>query len=141
MDIEKCLNKKIFDDIYREHSKKIQVFLRGSKGKGSYFDPFRETGYTETTRNPIFMNAMIKQISPNSLILRSFGLAETGALYIIIKDSDLNLVKLSQRIVIDNIEYYVFHDAVGGKLQIIDAPFGHKRVIIFRKEKKKDGAS
>ena len=141
MDLSKCINKKMFDQIFLDYSKKIKVFLRSSKSKGTYFDKYRNTGYDETTQNPHFLNAMIKDLAPNSLILRSFGLAETGAKYAIIKSNDLPFIRIAQRIVINNIEYYVHHDAVGSKLQVFDLPFGYKRVIIFRKEKKKDGAS
>jgi len=141
MDMDKCISKKVFDNIFLDNSRKVRIFLRASKVKGVNFDKFRNVAHDETTQNPLFVDAMIANVSPNSLIIRSFGLAETGALYLLIKSNDLPLIKLSQRIVIDNIEYYIFNDAIGGKLQIFDRPFGYKRVIIFRKEKKFDGAS
>jgi len=141
MDIDKCISKKVFDNIFLDHSIKLRVFLRASKVKGANFDKFRTIAFDQTTQNPLFVDAMVANVSPNSLILRSFGLAETGALYILIKDNDLPLIRLSQRIVINNIEYYVFNDAIGGKLQVFERPFGYQRVIIFRKEKRKDGAS
>lgn len=134
MDISKCIEKKVFDQIFLDHSVKIKVFLRGSKTAGDQFDPFRKTGGSEETQNPIFVDAMTKSVSPNSLIIREMGLTESGALQIIVKCNDLSVIKLSKRIVINNIEYYIFNDAVGSKLQIFEAPFKYKRIIIFRKD-------
>jgi len=134
MGIDKCVNKKIFDNVFLDHSIKIRVFLRASKVKGDNFDPFRQTQFDETSQNPLFVDAITKSVSPNELLLKSFGLTEAGALQIIIKENDLSLIKLSQKIIIDNEEYYVRNDAVGGKLQVFDRPFGYKRIIIFKKD-------
>lgn len=133
--IDKCISKDIFDKIFKDHSIKVAVFLRGSKTMSSTHDPFRNTGYVKVKKNQVWLSGMIKTVSANSLIIREMGLTETGAMQVIIPESDIAFVKLSEKIEIKGIEYYAFNDAVGNKLQIFDLPFGYKKVIIFRRDK------
>lgn len=132
----KNINNNIFDEVFKKHGKKIQVFLRLSSVKGPNFDKFRNTGYTKVIQNPNFIQAMIRTISANSLIYRELGLTESGAVEVIIRNSDVNFIKLSNRIVINSNEYYVYNDAVGNRLQIFPVEnFDYSKIIIFRKDK------
>lgn len=127
-------SKEIADNIFAEYSKTVQVVIRGTKTKSPNYDKYRDTGFVQTTKNPIFVKAIIKQIASNSLIIREMGLTETGAIQIIIKDSDLSYVKLSKEILYLNNEYYIYNDAVGSKIQVTQLPFGYSKVILFRKD-------
>lgn len=133
--IDKCISEDIFNNIFKEHSIKIAVFLRGSKTTSITHDPFRNLGYVKVKKNQVWLDGMIKMVSANSLIIREMGLTETGAMQVIIPESDVSFIRLSEKIEIKGLEYYAFNDAVGNKLQIFDLPFGYKKVIIFRRDK------
>lgn len=122
-------------ELFRTESQKISIFLHSSKVKGTNFDPFRETGETTVSRNPIFIKAIVRQVTPEKLIAKEMGLTLSGAMELIIKSSDVGAIKASEKILINNEEYYKFHDAIGSKLLIFTRPFGLSRVIVFRKEK------
>lgn len=130
-----CVSRDVQDKIFREYSIKIAVYLKTQNTKGDNFDPFRNLGYEITKQNPVWLQALIKDVAPNSLIYRQFGLTEAGAKQILIKKEDIPFIRLSEKITIDNINYYIYNDAVGNKLQIFELPFNYSKVIIFRKDK------
>lgn len=129
------ISKDIFENLFKKHAKKLKVFLRGSRTQGSNYDPFRDTGYSKTVLNPLFIKAVIRTISPNSLIIREMGLTESGAIQLLIRDSDVEFIRLSEKILINEEEYYAYNDAVGNRLQIFPLEFGYSRIVIFRKDK------
>lgn len=122
---------EIFEKIFKDHSISIEIFLRSSKIKGNNFDKFRDLGYEKTIQNPIFINALTKQLSPNSLIIKELGLVETGALSIIVKDDDAQFVKLAEKIIIDAKEYTPRNQALGNRFSIEKLPFNYKKIIVF----------
>lgn len=132
------MDKEISQDIrelFRIESEPIAIYLKSSHTVGTNFDPFRNTGKTKTVRNPIFIKAIVSEITPEKLIIKEMGLTLTGAKSIVIKSSDVGFIKFSEKIVIKGQDYYKYSDAVGNKLLIYDRPFNLKRVIIFIKEK------
>lgn len=129
------IEQKIFDDLFKNHAVDIKAFLRASKVKGSNYDKFRDVGYEKNIQNPIFIKAMQRAITPNSLIIREIGLAETGAMQIIVKQDDIAVIKLAERIQIDEEEYTPWLKMLGNRLQITKMPFNYSKVIIFRLNK------
>lgn len=133
--MSELFSKEILKQLFRRHGKKIKVFLKGSQSQGAVFDPFRDTNYTRTTQSAHFIRAVTRTIAPNSLIVRELGLIESGAIYLLVKNSDVEFIRLSEKILVDEKEYYVYNDAVGNRLQIFELPFGYSRIIVFRKDK------
>lgn len=133
--MDREITRQVCDEVYRKHAQKIRVILRASKIKGSNFDPFRQIGFEKTSQNPLFINAVVKTLAPNSLIIREMGLTESGAVQILIRDKDVALIKLSKVLIIDDVEYYVFNDRIGNRLQIFPLKFGYSKIIVFRKDK------
>lgn len=125
-------DQRIFDEIFKKYSENISVILTNSKIKGENFDKFRDTGYEKTYQNPIYILALTKAVSANSLIIREIGLTETGAFQIIIQDQDVNLIKLAHEILIDNIKYTPWNKALGGRFQISPIGSNYKKIILFR---------
>jgi hypothetical protein len=129
------IDQKLFDQIFRQHRKNILVYLRSSKTKSDNYDKFRETGFDQTNQNPLTVKALTKVVSPGSLTHNELGLVKAGALQIIIQNRDVNLIKNSEKLTIDNIEYYVYDDAVGQKFLIFPTQFANfSKIIIFRKD-------
>lgn len=134
------INQKMFDEFFRKYRKKALVYLRSSKEAFEDFDPFRETGYKITNQNPLPVKVITKVVSPNSLILKELGMTEAGAIWIILNQRDVTLIQNSEKITIDNKEYYVYNDAVGSKFQIFDTDYtDFSKIILFRKQVTGDG--
>ncbi len=132
---EREISQKFFDEFFRKYRITALVFLRGAKTREDNFDSFRDTGYVQQNQNSLPVKVLTKTISPNSLVFREMGLTEAGALQIILQDKDVTLIKNSEKISIDNIEYYVFSSAVGGKFQIFPSQFTkYSKIILFRKD-------
>lgn len=129
------INQKFFDEFYRKYRKIALVYLRSSKDKDANYDPFRETGYVQTNQNPLPVKVLTKVVSPESLTHRELGLTKAGALQIIIQDRDVELIKNSDKISIDNIDYYVYDEAVGQKFQLYPSQFAKfSKIILFRRD-------
>lgn len=133
--LEREISQNFFEDFFRKYRKIALVFLRGAKTKEEDFDPFRNTGFVQQNQNPLPVKVLTKTISPTSLVFKEIGLTEAGAIQIILHDRDVGLIKNSEKVIIENREYYVFNDAVGNKLQIFDTDYSkYAKIILFRKE-------
>lgn len=131
----KNIDKKAFDQIFRSLSKNAFVFLRSGKSKQDNYDPFRDTGFEQSVQNPLPVKVLTKPVTPGSLVHRQMGLAKAGATQIILQDKDVELIKNSEKIEIDGIEYYVFDDAVGNKFQIFSTQFAKfSKIVLFRRD-------
>lgn len=126
------IDQNLFEHVFKDQAKKVTVILRSSKTKGENFDKFRDTGYQQTHQNPLFVKAMTKAVSANSLIIREIGLTESGAIQVIVHDNDAELIKLADTVIIKNVKYTPWNKALGGKFQIFDMPFNYKKIIVFR---------
>lgn len=132
---ERDISQKFFEEFFRKYRKIALVFLRGAKTREEDFDPFRNTGYVQKNQNPLPVKVLTKTVSPNSLVFKEIGLTEAGAIQIILHDRDVELIKNSEKIIIENREYYVFNNVVGNKLQIFDTDYSkYAKIILFRKE-------
>jgi len=130
----KKLTKHFAKKIYREFKDTVEVYLKGSKTKSSNYDKYTNTGYTIGTQNPIFIKAIIRDAKPEELITKSIGLIAVGAKKITIRENDVSLIKNASRILINEEDYYVYSDAVGNNLQIIDDGLGYYTILLFKKE-------
>lgn len=129
------IDQKIFDEVFRKQRKIILTFLRSSKTKSEHYDKFRETGYEITNQNPLPVKALTKVLSPGSLTYHELGLVNAGALQIIIQNKDVELIRNSEKLLINNIEYYVENEAVGNKFLIFPTQYADfSKIIIFRKD-------
>lgn len=123
-----------FRDIFLSESKKIAIYLFSTKIKGVGYDPFRNTGITTEQRNAIYKKAIVRQFTPEKLIIKEFGLALSNSVELIMKTSDVEFIKLAERIVIQGKFYVPFHEAFGNKALIFARPYGFSRVVLFSSE-------
>jgi len=130
----KKLTKNFAKKIYTEFKDTVEVYLKGSKTKGSSYDKYTNTGYVTTQQNPIFIKAIIRDVKAEELITKNIGLTSYGAKKIVIKEKDVSLIKDASKIIINEEDYYVYNDAVGNKLQIANDKFGYYTVLLFKKE-------
>ena len=120
--------------IMKDYATKVFVYLPGTSTKGTNYDKFRDVGYTKSIApNYLTVKAFIREVSPNELIIRQLGLVSVGAKKLIVKNNDINLFRLANRVVINNVEYYVYNDAVGKKFQIQELDENYSEVTVFQK--------
>jgi len=129
------INKKVFDDIFRRCHETALVTLKKSKTKGTRYDKYRDTGWTETYMNAIPVKILKKTISGSSLSYQGLGVAQTGALAIIVSDDDVELIKNAEAITIDSNAYYAYSEAVGNKFLIYPTTYSsYSKIILFRRD-------
>lgn len=127
------INDQVLRNVFNKYCKTIWVYLKDSQTMGENFDPYRNTGYTTSNQNPLPVKGIISTVQANSLIMRELGLSETGAIRILVKDQDISLIKLAQKITYNNVKYSTFNQALGNKVQIYPGDFGFSKVILFRR--------
>ena len=126
--------KNFADKIFKEFAVKIKVYLRGTKTKSARYDKYHNEGYTIPHQNYYSPKAIIREVQANELVLKELGQVSSQAKKIVVQDNAIPMIKLSERIVIGDYDYYVYNDAVGSKLQIVSSAFGYSTVMVFRKE-------
>lgn len=133
--IDKCINKQISNATFNQYSDKVGIVLSGGTSFGPNYDPYRKTGYIKTKKNPIWVKALKKTLTAESLICRSLGLKEIGAVSLTVKDCDVNLFKMAERVLIDGIDYTIYNDALGNRFQIFPIKFGFSKIVVFKDTK------
>jgi len=120
--------------ILKDYEEKIKIFLPGSTTKSVNYDKFRDVGYTSSNQNWLTVKAWIRETSASELVFRQLGVIATGAKKVIIKNNDINLFKIAHKILIDEVDFYVFNDAVGSKMQIQKLDANYSEITLFKKD-------
>ena len=72
---------KYLEKIIKENSTKIYIYF-STATVGDDFDPY-EQNYTYTNLNPLVIKGYVRDISPEALVWKQYGLREMGAKEII----------------------------------------------------------
>ncbi len=126
--------KNYAEYILKDYAEKVKIFLPGASVKSSNYDKFRDVGYTKGQQNYLTVKAWIRDTTANELIVRQLGLIAVGAKKLVIKNKDVNLIKFASRITINDVEFYVYNDTVGNKLQIMPLDDNYSEITIFKKD-------
>lgn len=122
--------KYILDD-YKE---KILVYLPGATVKSANYDKFRDIGYQKAQQNYLSVKAFVRPMVSGELIYKQLGLVSMGSIKAIVKNNDVSLFKLASRIVYKNEDFYVYNDAVGKKMMVIELDENYSEITLFKKE-------
>jgi hypothetical protein len=125
--------KHYADIIFRDYSEDVYVYLRRSLTKSADYNTKYNVAYTKTQQNPIKIKAITRQETLEKLVIKDLGLVSVGAITIIIRQADLNAIKLAERVSINGADYEIYNSAVGKKVLIDDSLFGYLKVILFKK--------
>lgn len=117
---------KIFEN--NEVSSKIQLFFSYNI-PGDDFDSY-EKNYTPVLLNPITIKGYVREINPEALVWKQYGLANIGAKEILCSDKYENYFRTCAKIVIEGIEYQVFREGTGNRAILLKRPFQTLRVVI-----------
>jgi hypothetical protein len=122
--------KYILDD----YSEKVFIYLPGAKVKNANYDKYRDVGYTVAQQNYLTVKAWVRPMVSNELVIKQLGLVSIGTIKIIIKNNDVNLFKLASRIVYKDEDFYVYNDAVGKKMLVINLDDNYSEITLFKKD-------
>ena len=122
--------KYILDD----YNEKVFVYLPGAKVKSANYDKFRDVGWSVGQQNYLTVNAFVRPMVSNELVVKQLGLVAIGSVKIVIKNNDVALFKLASRVVIKGEDFYVFNDAVGKKMLMVELDENYTEITLFKKE-------
>lgn len=120
--------------IFSDYNEKIYVYLPGATVKGTNYDKFRDTGYTKAQQNYLTVKAFVRPMVSNELVVKQLGLVAIGSVKIIVKNNDTSLFQLASRIVYKNEDFYVYNDAVGKKMLMIELDDSYTEITLFKKD-------
>lgn len=123
---------RIAQDIYKNNdvSSKIYIYF-ASQMAGDDYDPYEKNKIT-LNLNPIVIKGYVREINPEALVWKQYGLANIGAKEVLCDAKYDSYFRNCRKIVIDNIEYQVFREGAGNKAIIQARPFQTMRVVISR---------
>jgi len=122
--VNNLITKSIF-------TKKVYIYL-SSRVAGDDYDTY-ENNKVYTNLNPIVIKGLIRQISPEALVWKQYGLHNQGSIELICEDKWKEALQNCNKIVIDDIEYQVYREATGSRTLIQPRPYNLLRVILARK--------
>jgi hypothetical protein len=127
-------NKNWASYILADYAEKVFVYLPGASTKSANYDKFRDTGYQRSIQNYLTVKAWVRPMVSNELVVKQLGLVSIGSVKIVIKNNDVALFKLASRIVIKGEDFYVYNDAVGKKMLMIELDDSYTEITLFKKD-------
>jgi hypothetical protein len=120
--------------ILKDYAEKVFVYLPGASTKSANYDKFRDTGYQRSIQNYLTVNAWVRPMVSNELVVKQLGLVSIGTIKIVIKKNDVALFKLASRIVYKDEDFYVYNDAVGKKMLMVELDDSYTEITLFKKD-------
>lgn len=114
-----------------EFSKKVQVIF-ATTTTGDDYDP-EYKNFTKTNLSPLTINAIVRQISPEALVWKQYGLSNIGALELLTEKRYKTWLENASQLIIDGDKYAVFKDGTGGKAIIQERFNDIIRVVISKR--------
>jgi hypothetical protein len=127
-------NKNWASYILADYAEKVFVYLPGATIKSANYDKFRDVGYQKNQQNYLTVKAWVRPMVSNELVVKQLGLVSIGSVKIVIKNNDVALFKLASRVVIKNEDFYVYNDAVGKKMLMIELDDSYTEITLFKKD-------
>lgn len=112
-------------------STKISIYF-STKTAGEDYDPY-EKNYTFTNLNPVTIRGYVRDISPEALVWKQYGLTEIGAKEIICEDKYADWFRKANKIIIDGDEYSCYKEGLGSNALITKRPKKIIKVVVFKK--------
>jgi len=120
--------------ILSDYAEKVFVYLPGATVKSANYDKFRDVGYQKNQQNYLTVKAWVRPMVSNELVVKQLGLVSIGSIKIIIKNNDVALFKLASRVVYKDSDFYVYNDAVGKKMLMIELDDNYTEITLFKKD-------
>jgi hypothetical protein len=109
----------------------ISIYF-ASKVAGEEYDPY-EQNYTDSYLNPVTVKGYVRDITPEALVWKQYGLTESGAKEFICSDKYEDWFKKASKIVINGDEYSLYKQGLGTRVLITHRPQKILRIVLFKK--------
>lgn len=116
----------------RHYTTKVYIYF-STKTAGDDYDPY-EKNYTYTNLNPRVIKAYVRDVSPEALVYKQYGLSEMGAKEILCESKYKNWFEKANKIEIDGDKYTPFLKAAGNRAIIVGRPFGMIKIVLAKSE-------
>lgn len=113
-----------------EFKEKIQIYF-STKVAGDDFDPY-EKNFTKTYLNPVTIYGIVTEISPSTLVWKSYGLSEFGSVQVVCDAKYESWFRNCSKVVINEKTFNVFKEGTGNAI-IQKRPYGMIRVALQKK--------
>ena len=125
-------NKEV-DKILKDSnlSTKISIYF-GYTTFGDDYDSY-ENNTVDAKLNPKTIKAYVRDVSPEALVYKQYGLHEVGAKEILCDARYKEWFLKCSKITIDGDEYQVYKEATGQRAIITSRPFQTIRVVVSRR--------
>ena len=120
--------------ILADYSEKVFIYLPGATVKAAKHDIYRDIGYVKGQQNYLTVNAWVRPMVSNELIVRQLGIISIGSVKMVVKNNDVPLFKLAARIVYKKEDFYVYNDTVGNKMIMVNLDDNYTEITIFKKD-------
>ncbi len=117
---------------HSSYNTKVRIYF-STKSFGDDYDPY-EAKATYTNLNPLTIKAYVREISPEALVWKQYGLQNMGAKELLCEDKYKNYFENCNKLEIAGVDYFVFKEGTGNKTLIIERPNKLLRVIITKSE-------
>lgn len=114
-------------------STKVSIFFKYTT-YGDDYDEY-EKNTIDAKLNPKTIKAYVRDVSPEALVYKSYGLHEQGAVEVLCSDRYTEWFEKCSKIVINTKEYQVFKEGAGQRAIITNRPFKMIRVVLSRRTK------
>jgi len=121
--------KKILEN--RNFTTKVYLYF-SSRSAGDAYDKY-EQNWTYTNMNPMVIKALVREVSPEALIYKHYGLENLGSKEILCEKKYKSWFENCNKIEIDSKEYQVFKEGTGQRTLIMERPTELIKVIVTRK--------
>ena len=111
-----------------DFTEKIRLYF-STKFAGEDYDNY-ENNYTESYLNPIVIRGLVRNISPEALVWKQYGLSEIGSIEIIVNAKYKSWFTNVAKIEVNGDFYTVFKSGTGLRSIIQDRPNKIIRVIL-----------
>ena len=120
------------NNLIKINSTKVLIFFATSVA-GDDYDPY-EKNYTMQNLNPLTIKGYVREISPEALVWKQYGLSEMGAKEILCDEKYKSWFEKCNKVTISGDSYEVFRESGGNRAIIQKRPFKTIRVVLQRKE-------
>jgi len=114
----------------KEFTTKVKIYF-STKSAGDDFDTY-ENNYVFTNLNPKTIKAYVREVSPEALVYKQYGLAHMGAKEILCDKRYREWFENCSKIEIGSTVYQVFREGTGNRTIISERPYNMIRVVVSR---------
>lgn len=125
------LRRSDFLKLIRDYQITASVYPAYARKDETYDE--QENNKVKYNLNPLPVKCYARELSPQSLVYRNYGMEHTGSLEILVDRHYLQWFLICNKVVINGNEYEVFKSGVGQYSSVREGPFSLVALVLTRK--------